>query len=113
LWVLFGMLLGDFSGGGAAAAAAQIVLHSSNSRDKEAAADQFGAQLVSKIGGDPKALARMLERPSGNGKATPHFLLDHPEANERSAAIERVAPPAVGKPLLTTQEWAALKRICS
>jgi predicted Zn-dependent protease len=111
--LLFGMLLGDFTGGGATAAAAQIVLHSSNSRDKEAAADEFGARLVSKIGGDPKALARMFERLSGSGTQTPHFLLDHPEAKERSAAIEQVAPPAVGKPLLTTQEWAALKRICS
>jgi hypothetical protein len=111
--LLFGMLLGDFTGGGAAAAAAQIVLNASNSRDKEAAADEFGALLLSKIGGDPRALARMLERLAGSGTQTPHFLLDHPEAKERTAAIEGVAPAAVGRQLLTTQEWAALKRICS
>jgi peptidase M48-like protein len=113
LSVLFGMLLGDFTGGGAAVLAAQVVLRSSNSRDKEAAADQFGAELVSKVGGDPKALAGLFERLSVNGAQTPHFLLDHPESKERSAAIERVAPPAAKKPLLTTQEWAALKRICA
>jgi predicted Zn-dependent protease len=113
LSVLFGMLLGDFTGGGAAVMAAQVVLRSSNSRDKEAAADQFGAELVSKVGGDPKALAGLFERLSVNGAQTPHFLLDHPESKERSAAIDRVAPPAAKKSLLTIQEWAALKRICS
>jgi hypothetical protein len=111
--LLLGMLLGDFTGGGAAAMAAQGVLHASNSRHKEAAADEFGAMLVSKIGGDPKALARILERLAGTGAQMPHFLLDHPEAKMRSAAIEEIAPPPVRKPLLTTQEWAALKRICS
>jgi hypothetical protein len=111
--LLLGMLLGDFTGGGAVAAAAQTVLHASNSRHKEAAADEFGAMLVSKIGGAPEALARILERLAGSGTQTPHFLLDHPAAKERSAAIGAVAPPTAGKPLLTTQEWAALKRICS
>jgi Zn-dependent protease with chaperone function len=111
--LLFGMLLGDFTGGGAAVMAAQVVLRSSNSRDKEAAADAFGAALVSKVGGDPKALAGMFERLSGKGPQTPHFLLDHPDAKERATAIGQVAPPAAKKTLLTTQEWAALKRICS
>jgi hypothetical protein len=111
--LLFGMLLGDFTGGSAAVTVAQVVLRSSNSRDKEAAADEFGAQLTSKIGGEPNALATVLERLSGKGPQAPHFLLDHPQAKERSAAIAKVTPPAVRKPLLTTQEWAALKRICS
>lgn len=117
LSVLFGMLLGDFTGASAAIMAAQVVLRSANSRDKEAAADTFGAELVSKVGGNPKALAALLERLSGTGTQGPHFLLDHPEAKERAAAIgqvaAQVAAPAVTKPLLTMPEWAALKRICS
>jgi len=111
--VLFGMLLGDFTGGGAAVTTAQIVLQSANSRDKEAAADKFGAELMSKLDADPSALAKMLQRLSGQRVQIPHFLLDHPDAEERSAAIAKVAPPAVSKPLLTTSEWVALKRICS
>jgi hypothetical protein len=110
--VLFGMLLGDFTGGGAAVMAAQIVLQSANSRDKEAAADKFGAELTSKLGAEPSALGNMLQRLSGRETQIPHFLLDHPDAKERSAAIAQVAPPAVKKPLLTTSEWVALKRIC-
>jgi hypothetical protein len=111
--VLFGMLLGDFTGGGAAVMAAQVVLRSANSRDKEAAADRFGAELMSRVGADPNALGKMLQRLSGKGTQVPHFLLDHPDAEERSAAIAMVEPPAVKKPLLTTSEWVALKRICS
>jgi predicted Zn-dependent protease len=111
--VLFGMLLGDFSGGSAAVMAAQTVLRSASSRDKEAAADRFGAELMSKLGAEPTALGKMLKRLSGKGTQMPHFLLDHPDAEERSAAIAQVAPPAVKKPLLTASEWVALKRICS
>jgi hypothetical protein len=110
---LFGMLLGDFTGGGAVVIAAKVVLQSSNSRDTEAAADDFGANLVGKVGGDPRALGAILERLSGSAAQIPHFLLSHPEGKERSAAIERIARPAVTKPLLTAQEWAALKKICS
>ena len=110
---LFGMLLGDFTGGGAVVIAAKVVLQSSNSRETEAAADDFGAALVGKVGGDPRALGAILERISGSAGQVPHFLLSHPEGKERSAAIERIARPAVTKPLLTAQEWAALKKICS
>jgi Zn-dependent protease with chaperone function len=111
--VLFGVLLGDFTGGGAAVVAAQTVLQSANSRHKEAAADRFGAVLMSKLGAEPSALGNMLRRLSRKGTQVPHFLLDHPDAEERAGAIAQVAPPAVNKPLLATSEWVALKRICS
>ena len=96
--LLFGMLLGDFTGGGAAVIAAQVVLRSAYSRDKEAAADRFGAELVSRLDGDPKALAGLLERLSSHGAQVPHFLLDHPEAKERSAAIDQIPVPTAAKP---------------
>jgi hypothetical protein len=110
---LFGMLLGDFTGGGAVVIAAKVILQSSNSRETEAAADDFGATLVGKVGGDPRALGAILERISGSAGQVPHFLLSHPEGKERSAAIERIARPAVTEPLLTAEEWAFLKKICS
>jgi predicted Zn-dependent protease len=110
---LFGMLLGDFTGGGAVVVAAKVVLQSSNSREAEAAADDFGASLIGKVGGDPHALGAILERISGSAGQVPHFLLSHPEGKERSAAIEQIARPSIMKPLLTPAEWAALKNICS
>src|SRR5262249_58436306 len=56
LSLLFGMLLGDFTGGGAVVIAARTVLQTAYSRTAEAAADEFGARLMDKLGGDPRAL---------------------------------------------------------
>jgi Zn-dependent protease with chaperone function len=113
LSLLFGMLIGDFTGGGAVVIAAKTVLRSAYSRDAETAADQFGATLMSKVGGDPHALGAFLVRIAGTGTAAPHFLLDHPEAKERAAAIDRIPQPSPMQPLLTPPQWDALKKICS
>jgi Zn-dependent protease with chaperone function len=111
---LFGMLLGDFSGGGAAVMAVRTVLQSSYSRETEGAADLYGAALVSKIGGDPRALGAILMRiadpslpPAGK------ILLDHPESKGRAAAIEALGLPAAKAALLAPGEWIALKKICA
>jgi predicted Zn-dependent protease len=113
LGLLFGMVLGDFSGGGAIVLAAKVVLQSSTSRETEAAADDYGARLIASVGGDPRALGAFLLRLSGKGGGIPHFLLSHPEGKERADAIDRIERAAVTSPLLTEQEWAALKKICS
>lgn len=111
--VLFGLVLGDFTGGGALVFSADLILQSAHTREDEAAADAYGAMLMSKVGGDPQALGNILRRISGDveGKI-PHFILDHPRSSERAAAIARIASPGNPKPLLSPQEWAALKKIC-
>jgi hypothetical protein len=113
LSLLFGMLLGDFTGGGAVVIAARTVLSTSFSRAAEAAADEFGANLMYKVGADPHALGVFLVRISGPAIAAPHFLLDHPEAQVRADAINRVPQPSSMKALLTPAEWDALKSICA
>jgi Zn-dependent protease with chaperone function len=127
---LFGLLIGDFSGGGAAVIAMRTVVQSSYSRDTEAAADAYGAQLIARLGRDPRALGAILIRMAGTPGPMATILLDHPEAHQRAAAIEAIAaslgsrsarrttaladgtggggPPG----LLDAAEWAALKRIC-
>ena len=113
LSLLFGMLLGDFTGGGAAVVAVRHILQTAYSRTAEAAADDFGARLMYRLGGDPNALGAILLRISdGHGKH-PHFLLDHPEAQERADAIAKVGKPSPQKALLTPAEWTALKNICA
>jgi Zn-dependent protease with chaperone function len=127
---LFGLLIGDFSGGGAAVIAMRTVVQSSYSRDTEAAADAYGAQLVAKLGRDPRALGAILIRIAGTPGPMAKVLLDHPEARERAAAIEAIAAAIGSRPargtaafpdgtggggppgLLDAAEWAALKRIC-
>jgi predicted Zn-dependent protease len=113
LSLLFGMLLGDFTGGGAVIVATKTVLRTAYSRAAEAAADEFGANLMFKVGGDPRALGAILLRISGKLGAMPHFLLDHPQAQERADAIAKIAQPSPMTALLTPTEWGALKSICA
>ena len=124
---LFGMLIGDFSGGGAAVIAMRTILQSSYSRETEAAADAWGADLLVRLERDPRALGAILMRIAGTPGPTAKILLSHPEARERAAAIEaivRAAPTPAAPPLsdgtggaapaglLSAAEWAALKQIC-
>lgn len=110
---LFGMLLGDFVGGGAVVVAARTVLQSSYSRGAEAAADLYGARLMEKAGGDPRALGVMLGKIGGATEPGMKILLDHPETAARIAAIDKVAGARPTQPLLSPDEWTALKRICA
>jgi Zn-dependent protease with chaperone function len=117
---LFGMLIGDFSGGGVAVMAMKTVLQSSYSRETEAAADAYGASLLGRLGRDPHALGAILIRIAGTPGPMAKILLDHPEAEERAAAIDALARAAAPRPggtdaatLLDDSEWTALKRICA
>jgi predicted Zn-dependent protease len=110
---LFGMLLGDFTGGGAVVVATRTVLQTAYSRTTEAAADEFSATLMYKVGGDPHALGAILLRISGMAAVMPHFLLGHPAAQERADAIAKIAQPSPMGALLSPPEWEALKSICT
>lgn len=110
---LFGMLLGDFVGGGAVVIAAKTVLQSSYTREAEAAADAYGAELMNKANGNARALATMLGKIGGATEPGMKILLDHPETNARIAAISKIAGARPTSPFLNAGEWAALKRICA
>jgi Zn-dependent protease with chaperone function len=110
---LFGMMLGDFVGGGAVVIAAKTVVRSSYSRQVEAAADNYSVGLMSKIGGDQRALATILARIASDKNAGPKILSDHPETKDRIVAINAVATTGATSPLLSAADWAALKHICA
>lgn len=110
---LFGMLLGDFVGGGAVVFAAKTVLQSSYSRDAEAEADAYGADLMNKAGGDAHALATMLDKVGGATEPGMTILLNHPETKARVAAINKLAATRPSTSFLDAGEWAALKTICA
>ena len=113
LSLMFGVLLGDFVGGGAVVIAARSVLQSSYSRHVEMAADDYGARLMNKAGGDARGLAVMLGKIGGATEPGMNILLDHPETKARVAAINKIADPRPARPWLNAHEWAALKRICA
>jgi Zn-dependent protease with chaperone function len=108
---LFGMLLGDFVGGGAITVAARAFLHSSYSRDIEAAADLYAVNLIQKVGGDGRALGTLLARVASIEPGV-KIPLDHRDTKERLAAIDAAAPTLATAPLLAPAEWVALKQIC-
>jgi Zn-dependent protease with chaperone function len=113
LSLLFGMLLGDFVGGGAVVFAAKIILQTRYSRAAESAADAYGVALLTKIGGDPRGLGRLLTQIAGTTHPGPKILLDHPETRDRVALIEKMGGSAPTRPLLGPAEWTALKNICA
>ena len=120
LSLLMGMLLGDFVGGGAVVFAAKAILQTRYTRGVETAADAYGVVLLTKLGGDPRALTDLLLRIAGTSHGGPKILLDHPDTRDRVAAIEALAPPRPSvpsarqageppRPLLDPAEWAAVK----
>ena len=84
---LFGMMLGDFVGGGAVVIAAKTVVRSSYSRRVEASADIYSVVLMRKVGGDPRALAAILERVTADKDEGIKILADHPDTKDRIIAI--------------------------
>jgi Zn-dependent protease with chaperone function len=111
---LFGVLLGDFTGGGLVVVAARTLVQSAYSREVEAAADRYGVNLMAKAGGDPRALAAILDRIAGSIEPGPEAVANHPQTADRIAAIKAAAAglPAPSGPMLYLPDWAALKRIC-
>jgi Zn-dependent protease with chaperone function len=109
---LFGMLLGDFTGGGVVVIAARSIMQSAYSRQVEAAADLYGVALMARINGDARALGRILDRIGGAVEPGSTIFLDHPQTRDRIAAIDRATPNVALKPILSPEEWAALRRIC-
>jgi len=110
---LFGMMLGDFVGGGAVVIAARVVLKSSYSRHVEAAADTYSVDLMTKAGGDPRALSVILARIVGDKKRGMKILENHPDTKDRITAINAIAISSKTSPLLDAADWSALKRICA
>ncbi len=124
LSLMFGIVLGDFVGGSAVMLATQTILHTSHSREVEAAADAYAVNLMNGIGGDSRAFGRILLRIAGTTHSGPQILHDHPETKDRVAAIEAMAAPVPppshaghggeqSRPLLDRASWAALKNVCS
>jgi hypothetical protein len=66
-----------------------------------------------KLGANGRALGEFLLRIAGERGAGLKILLDHPEASQRAAAINRLVPAMQHSALLSEADWSALKRICA
>jgi Zn-dependent protease with chaperone function len=110
---LFGLLLGDVSGSGALIVAGRALVNSAHSRDAEAKADAFAAELMRSLGRSPRPLGEFLLRMTGKQQSGMIALLaSHPLSQDRLAALKAADAPVTGPELLSAEEWGALKGIC-
>jgi Zn-dependent protease with chaperone function len=111
---LIGLLFGDVTGSGAAIFAARTLMSSSYSRDVEQSADTFSIDVMRKLGRPTKPMGELLFRVTGKqGDNGLSILASHPLTEDRLKRMSEVQQTSAGQPLLTPQEWTALKAICS
>jgi Zn-dependent protease with chaperone function len=83
------------------------------SREAEAAADLYAAELMTKLGRSPAPLGDLLMRIDRDEKTSPlEIVATHPMTSERRAALASYGSELHGPPLLGDTEWQALKTIC-
>lgn len=113
---VLGLLFGDFAGGAAVLFLTERLIQAQYSQDAETQADIFAYDVLTKAKLPPGSLADMFERLRALGGEpdgiVAHFL-SHPALRDRIlAAREASQGIEIGDPVLTSSEWAALKRIC-
>ena len=118
LYFLLGMMLEDFGGGTVIIAGGRAILSAGYSREVERAADDYALSLMHRAGGDPKALATMLERIAGIKLPVAfEFFSTHPLTEERVAEIrekaEILTAGASRASILSPEDWRNLKSYCT
>ncbi|MGO4715185.1 M48 family metallopeptidase [Bradyrhizobium sp. 2TAF24] len=110
---LIGLLFGDITGSSALIFAGRSIVDASYSREAETAADSTAIEAMHKLGRSPKPMGELLFRITGKeaGKSI-SILASHPFTEDRLARMTREDRPVSGPPLLTDQEWTALKGVC-
>ena len=110
---LIGLLFGDVTGSGAMIFASRTLVTASYSREAEQAADDFSIQVMHKLGRPTKPMGELLFRVTGKeGDKNLSFLANHPLTENRLQHMTEADKPTSGPPLLTADEWQALKTIC-
>lgn len=108
---LIGLLFGDITGGGAVIFVSRALLNASHSREAETNADEFAIATMRRLGRSPAPMGELLVRMTNSER--PGTILDsHPVSAEQLERMKKAAPDHAGPPLLTDQEWQALKRVC-
>jgi Zn-dependent protease with chaperone function len=111
---LIGLLFGDVTGSGAVIFTSRALVTASYSRDAESNADAFSIDVMHRLGRSPKALGELLNRITGKEvDKSLSILASHPLTEDRLKRMTEEDRPASGPPLLTAEEWSALKAICN
>ena len=115
---ILGLVFGDFAGGFAALALAEAVMNADYSQEAEIEADQFSHEVFAAAGLPSRRLGDFfarLEAEHGDVEGLLAYIASHPELKGREAAA--IQADIIGdktfEPVLTSLEFAALKRICT
>lgn len=110
---LVGTLFGDLTGGSTLIVASRSLITASHSREVEEDADTFAIATMHRLGRPPQALGNLLTRISlsthGDGFS---WLASHPLTGDRLERMRNDGGAGGGPPLLSVQQWSALKAIC-
>lgn len=112
---LLSLVLGDLTGSTIIVALGQAAISAGYSREAENAADAYAVEMMRRSGGDPAALATILERIAKDDDrgGFVNFLRSHPFTRERAERIRASAgPDTAGRRILDEAEWSTLKGIC-
>jgi Zn-dependent protease with chaperone function len=110
---LIGLLFGDITGSSALIFASRTLVTASHTREAEEDADSFAINVMQRLGRSPKPMGELLFRVTGKEGGNLSILSSHPLTQDRLARMTREDAPAKGPPLLTAEEWVALKSICA
>lgn len=110
---LIGLLFGDVTGSSAIIFATRELFQASHSREAERSADDATVAIMRKLGRSPKPMGEFLLRVTGKEKGKGLALISsHPLSEDRLARMSEQDTPPSAPPLLSAEEWAALKAIC-
>jgi Zn-dependent protease with chaperone function len=110
---LVGLLFGDVTGSSAILFATRTMFNATYTREAEASADAFSIELMHKLGRSPKPMGELLLRVTGNEKdKNLSFLSNHPFTEDRLALMQEEDRPPTSPPILSDEEWMALRSIC-
>ena len=110
---LIGLLFGDVTGSSALIFASRSLVTASHSREAEQNADSVTIEVMHKLGRSPKPMGELLFRITGKeGGRNLSILAGHPLTEDRLQRMTAEDRPPSGPPLLTAEEWTALKGIC-
>jgi predicted Zn-dependent protease len=111
---LIGLLFGDVTGSGALIFASRSLVTASYSREAEQNADTFSIDVMLRLGRSPKPMGELLFRVTGKEvDKSLSVLSNHPLTEDRLKRMSDEDRPLTGPPLLTAEEWASLKAICT
>ena len=110
---LVGLLFGDISGSSVLIFGSRTLVTSSHSREAEHNADSFAIDVMHRLGRPAKPAGELLFRVTGKERDKGLSIISsHPLTEDRLARMSREDRPASRPPLLTSEEWRALKSIC-